>query len=126
MSDDKQTLKEPDAAQVAAASEHYSEQSFWNKVKRYAKVAGKEVIGKALQLYYALEEPETPAWARATIYGALGYFILPLDIIPDIAPVVGFTDDLGAIVMALAAVSSCINDEVRRKAADKLAEWFGN
>ena len=50
--------------------------------------AGKEVIEKALILYYCLQDDDTPAWAKTTIIGALGYFISPIDAIPDLVPVV--------------------------------------
>lgn len=103
----------------------YSDDNFWNKVVKFAKKAGKDVIEKALLLYYAAQSPETPVWAKTTIYGALGYFISPIDLIPDLMPVVGYTDDLAVLVAAIAAVSAYINDDVRKQAADKLTSWFG-
>jgi len=103
----------------------YSENSFWEKVKTFALVAGKEVIEKALQLYYTMQAPATPLWAKTVIIGALGYFISPVDAIPDIIPVVGYADDLGVLVAAIATVGTYITDDIKAKAADKLAEWFG-
>lgn len=103
----------------------YSESRFWDKVKQYAKVAGSEVIEKALWLFYAAQRPETPAWAKAVIYGALAYFILPTDAIPDLAPLVGYTDDLGALAAAIGMVSLYISDEVKEKASRKMLDWFG-
>lgn len=104
---------------------HYSEDSLWEKLKKFAVNAGGEVVEKALQLYYAAQEPETPAWAKTTIFGALGYFIMPLDVIPDVVPGVGFTDDLGILVAAIGAVSMYINDDVKKKAEHKMRDWFG-
>jgi len=104
---------------------HYSEDSFWEKLKNFAVKAGGEVVEKALQLYYAAQEPETPAWAKTAIYGALGYFILPLDVIPDVMPGIGFTDDLGILAAAIGAVSMYINDDVKKKAEQKMQDWFG-
>jgi uncharacterized membrane protein YkvA (DUF1232 family) len=106
-----------------AYDKDYSEASFWEKITNFAKKAGKELIEKALQLYYAAQHPETPTWAVATIYSALGYFISPIDVIPDVMPF-GFTDDLGVLVAAIAAVSAYITDEVKQQAANKLEEWF--
>ncbi len=103
----------------------YNEESFWDKLKRYARAAGLEVVEKALLLYYASQEENVPAWAKATIAGALGYFIVPLDAIPDLTPGVGYADDLGVLVLAIAAVSTYINDTVREKAARKVKDWFG-
>jgi uncharacterized membrane protein YkvA (DUF1232 family) len=102
----------------------YSENSFWEKLKQFALVAGKEVIEKALQLYYALQEPATPTWAKVVIIGALGYFISPLDAIPDFTPFIGYLDDLGVLVAACATVALHITDEIKSKAAAKMAEWF--
>lgn len=103
----------------------YSDQGFWDKVIQFAKAAGKEVVDKALQLYYTLQEPATPAWAKAIIIGALGYFISPIDAIPDITPIIGYADDLGVLAMAVAAVAMYITDEIKARAAAKLVEWFG-
>src|SRR5688572_14838093 len=82
-------------------SSEYSESSFWGKLRRQARPAGTRVVEHALQLFYAARHPDTPAWARAVVYGALGYFILPTDAIPDLIPAVGFSDDFGVLVMAL-------------------------
>ena len=105
--------------------EAFSENSFWDKLKHYAKSAGREVVEKALLLYYAMQEEKAPAWAKATIAGALGYFIVPLDAITDLTPAVGYADDLGVLVLAIAAVSAYINDNVREQAAKKMSDWFG-
>ncbi len=102
----------------------YSESGFWNKVKKYAKVAGKSVLEPALKMYHASRDSDTPIWAKTTIIGALGYFISPLDLIPDIAPVVGYSDDLGVLTAALAAVASHIKEEHTQKAKETLAQWF--
>ena len=104
----------------------YSEDSFWQKLSGYARSAGKEVIEKALLLYYAGQEEDAPAWAKATIVGSLGYFIAPLDAIVDLTPVVGYADDLGVLALALAAVATYVNDNVREKTAQKMLTWFGD
>ena len=104
----------------------YSEDAFWDKLKRYARSAGREIVEKVLLLYYAAQEEKAPAWAKATIAGALGYFIVPLDAVADLTPVVGYADDLGVLVLALAAVASYINDDVRERTAQKMRDWFGD
>jgi len=103
----------------------YSEESYWEKINGFAKGAGKEVVEKALQLYYSMQASNTPTWAKAVIIAALGYFISPLDAIPDIVPFVGFADDLGVLAAAIATVATYITDDVKAKAEAKLAEWFG-
>lgn len=111
-------------ADIEKFEDEYSEEGFWNKLANYAKMAGIEVIEKALLLYYAAQEEDAPAWAKATIVASLGYFIAPIDAIIDITPAVGYADDLGVLVLAIAAVSTYINDDVKAKTQEKLADWF--
>lgn len=106
-------------------SDYYSDAGFWDKLKRFSLAAGADVIEKALWLYYAAQRPETPAWAKAVIAGALGYFIFPLDAIPDVIPVIGYSDDLAAIAAAVATVSLYITDDVKQTARQKMHSWFG-
>jgi uncharacterized membrane protein YkvA (DUF1232 family) len=102
----------------------YSETGFWDKLVRFAKVAGSEVVERALQLFYAAQDPQTPAWAKGVIYAALGYFIFPVDAIPDGVPAVGFSDDLGVLVAALASVAMFITPAVKEQARTKVRDWF--
>ncbi len=104
----------------------FSAENFWAKVKSVAKKAGVKVVYVALILYYELTDPDIDAKEKAVIIGALGYFILPIDLIPDTIPVVGFTDDLAALVAAYKFVRHNITPEVEVKAKAKLAEWFGD
>ena len=103
----------------------YSDAGFWRKLLDFAKAAGREVVELALELYYALQSPATPAWAKAVILGALGYFISPVDLIPDFIPVVGYTDDLGVLAAAVGTVATYITPEHKAAAAAKVQEWFG-
>ncbi|AZN36206.1 YkvA family protein [Iodobacter ciconiae] len=102
----------------------YSDDNFWQKIKKFALKAGREVIEKALWLYYAAQRPETPAWAKTVIFGALAYFIMPLDAISDVIPVVGYSDDLGALAAAIGMVSMYITEEIKEQTAQKLQQWF--
>ncbi len=106
-------------------SKEFSEDSFWTKVKAFAIKAGKEVIEKAIILYYCLQDLDTPVWAKTTIIAALGYFISPIDAIPDFTPVIGFADDLGVLAAAMATVAMYIKEEHKEKAKAKLKIWFG-
>src|SRR4029078_8917159 len=106
-------------------SQQYSEKKFWDKLVLYAKSAGSEVVERALQLYYSAQEPDTPKWAKGVIIASLGYFISPLDAILDVTPVVGFSDDLGVLALALATVAMSITPAVRQQAGEKMRDWFG-
>ena len=66
--------------------DNYSQEDLWDKLRKMAKKAGKEVVLKVLQLYYVLMDKNTPTKYKALIIGALGYFILPIDLIPDLLP----------------------------------------
>ena len=102
----------------------YSEASFWGKIRQFAVTAGREVIEKALTLYYCLQDKDTPTRAKTVILGALAYFISPIDAIPDLTPLIGYSDDLGALAMALAVVASHLKKEHANLAAQKLTQWF--
>ncbi|MDF2669299.1 MAG: hypothetical protein K0R67_1605 [Paenibacillus sp.] len=104
---------------------HFSEDGFWSKLKKYAKDAGMKVVYSGLLLFYALESPKTPLKAKVQIYGALGYLILPVDLVPDFLPVVGYVDDLGALGLAIGAAALSIDHEVKQKAKDKMIDFFG-
>lgn len=106
-------------------SEAYNDGSFWQKVTSYALAAGREVIEKALTLYFCLQDSDTPLWAKSIIVGTLGYFIVPLDAIPDLTLLVGYGDDLGALALALAMVAAHIKSEHREMAQERLRLWFG-
>ena len=105
-------------------SNHYSEQNLWDKIKQFSKTAGEKVVYAVLLLFYLVTDKEVSLKSKATIIGALGYFIFPLDAIPDIMPAIGFTDDLGVLMFALSEVSSSITPEMKEKAKDQLKEWF--
>ncbi|GAB7055833.1 MULTISPECIES: YkvA family protein [Paenibacillus] len=104
---------------------HYSETGLWSKLGRYAKDAGMKVVYCGLLLFYALESPNIPLKTKVQIYGALGYFILPLDIVPDLLPVLGYVDDLGALMLAVGTVAMNIDEAVKLKAKNKLKDFFG-
>jgi uncharacterized membrane protein YkvA (DUF1232 family) len=107
------------------ADDQFSEPGFWQKLKGFATFAGKEVVEKALILFFAAQRPETPLWAKTVIYSALAYFVLPTDAIPDFIPFSGYADDLGTLVAALGAVTMCITPEVKESAKQTVKTWFG-
>ncbi len=120
-------LKEQDALEQMKKSEkYYSNEKFWDKLKKVAKKAGASVVYAVLLLYYTLQKPEVPKKTKAIIIGALGYFILPVDLLPDMMLGVGFTDDLGALGIALIQVAMYIDEDIKSKARTKLAVWFGD
>ena len=103
---------------------YFSDDQFWGKLKKLARKAGIKIVYAALLLYYVLRNPATPRADRTKILGALGYLILPADLIPDFLPVVGYTDDLAALMWALYSVAKNITPEVKIMARQKRGEWF--
>ena len=86
---------------------------------------GDSVLVPGLTLYYTLQDSQTPAWAKTTIVGTLAYLVFPADAVPDILPVVGYTDDLGAIAAASAAVAASITDEHKEQAKSQVVKLLG-
>ena len=93
------------------------------KIKKVLIKAGLELTYKVLQLWYVLQKPEVPYPIKATIVGALMYFILPVDSIPDFLPG-GFVDDMAAIAFALSMATFYVDEEVNEKARKKLIEFL--
>jgi len=102
----------------------YSEHSFIKKIGRFLGILSSEFLFKIITLWFTLRDKDTPTWAKSVILGALGYFIVPLDAIPDIMPLVGFSDDLTALVSASAMIFSYIKPEHKQKAKEKMRILF--
>ena len=104
---------------------HYDEDGFWKKVKRVAAQVGRKVLYPALQLYYVLQSKEVPVKTKTLIIGALGYLILPTDLVPDFIPALGFTDDLTALMVVLRAVNKYVTPEINRQAKEHTDKLLG-
>ena len=106
-------------------SKKYSSESFLKKVRNFGKSAGEDVVRKAGTLYYCLNDSDLPTEHKLTIIGALGYFITPVDAVPDLTPFIGYSDDLGALVLALTTVARSIKPEHKEKAENLVNRIFG-
>ena len=98
---------------------HYDEDSFWKKLKHLASNVGSKVLYPALQLYYLLQAKDVPVKAKTLIVGALGYLILPVDMVPDFIPALGFTDDLSALMVALRTLNKYLTPQINQKAKEQ-------
>lgn len=105
---------------------NFSESDLLHKLAKYGKAIGLELLYKIAQLWFVMQQPDVPAATKALIMGALGYLISPLDFIPDLTPVLGYSDDFVAITFALIRVQGYIDDDVRRQAREFLAKMFGD
>lgn len=108
-----------------SAPHWYSAPRLWRTLTKAALVAGRNTLLTALILFYCLQDRDTPAWAKGVIIGALGYLILPTDLVPDVLPGVGFGDDWGALVAALGTVAAYIKDEHKARAKAQLDRLLG-
>lgn len=87
------------------------------------KVASKVPFSEdILSAWFCARDPQTPARVRYVLMAALGYFVLPIDAIPDFLPLIGFTDDAAMIAAAIATVAGSILPEHRAKAR----QWLAN
>ena len=105
---------------------YYSDNRFWKKVERVAKKVGATVLLPVFTLYYMLQDDKVSLQHKAYIVGALGYFILPIDLIPDgILPVIGFTDDIAVMTLVLKLVKDSITPEIKARANARVSEIIG-
>ena len=116
----------PVPADLNKYEKDFSFEGLMAKIKETAKKAGLKAIYMALLLYYALESPTISTLDKAIIYGALGYFICPIDVVPDILPFIGLADDIAVLAWAFSRVKHNVTDLTREKAKTKLKIWFGN
>lgn len=109
---------EMDALRNAARNEETVRVKFWHALKRIGRnVPFSEDLVAA---FYAATDPRTEFRVRAMLFGALAYFILPFDVLPDFLPLAGFTDDAAVLALTLRALVGAIRPEHRDKARDIL------
>ncbi len=93
---------------------------FWDKFRAFAsKLPFAEEVVAA---YYCALDSRTPLKVKATLFGALAYFILPFDFVPDVLLIVGMGDDIAVLWAAITMVRGAITDEHRQQAREALAE----
>ena len=88
--------------------------------------AGRAIAQPALEALEMILDPSTPPQARLTMLAALTYLLMPLDLIPDLIPVAGFSDDLVALTAVISLWSNHITPQIRNRARTKLDKWFPN
>ena len=96
---------------------------FWGKFKRV--VVRLPFAEDLLAAYYCAFDKQTPRHVQATLLGAIAYFILPFDFIPDMMPILGFTDDAAVLATAIRLVAGHITPEHRAAARAMLKRGAG-
>jgi len=89
-------------------------EGLWTKLRR--AIGSIDFAREAVAAWYCARDPATPARVKAILIGALAYFILPTDVIPDVLIGLGFTDDAAVFWAAWQAVSSHITEDHRQQA----------
>ena len=111
----------PDLSQY---KEKFTKNGFIEKIHRIAKRAGAKLVYAALVLYYLIESDKVSLKDKAMIIGALGYLISPFDLVPVAIPIAGLGDDLSILIVVLNKVWGDVDEEIKKKAHDKLSQWF--
>jgi uncharacterized membrane protein YkvA (DUF1232 family) len=93
--------------------------AFWLKLRRFA--AALPFVEDLLAAYYCALDRETPRHVQAALLGAIGYFVLPFDAIPDMVPLLGFTDDAAALAAVIRLVAVHITPEHRAAAKQAIS-----
>ena len=96
---------------------------FWIKLKQVA--AKLPFTEDLLAAYYCAFDRQTPRHVQAALLGAIAYFILPFDFIPDMLPVLGFTDDAAVLATAIRTVAAHITPDHRDAARAALKRLRG-
>lgn len=102
---------------VVKVNEQRVARGFWPKIRKAATKI--PFAADALSVWYCARDPETPTRAKAMMLAGLAYFVMPVDALPDVLAVVGYTDDAAVFAAMLALVGS--NLKSRHKDAAKAA-----
>ncbi len=95
------------------------EKTFWSKMRHSAKRVGEELAVMCIKSWLAVVDSNTSVRHKAVLGGALAYFVLPTDMVPDVMAGVGFTDDMAALTLAANSVGSAITEDHEEQARDK-------
>lgn len=120
--DEKQSIEQ----MIEGKEQHYSDKGFFKTLKKYGTKLGFKGLHTAATLYTSLKSPNMSKANKMIIVGALGYFIFPFDVIADILPLVGLSDDLIVLTTALTKVFMSIDDDMKNDAHVLLKKIFGD
>jgi uncharacterized membrane protein YkvA (DUF1232 family) len=99
-------------------------EGFWRKLRKLRRHAHRiPFIDELLAAYYCAIDPATPLQAKAVLFGALAYFVLPVDLIPDFIPGIGYTDDAAVLAAAVRAAFVHVKDSHRDRARSAIAKF---
>ncbi len=97
-----------------------NESEIGSSMKKIARAAGSKIMYPAFALWYIMKDHRTPPWAKSIVVAALVYLVSPMDAIPDITPIIGYSDDLGVLLGALKTLDEFYSASVQKKAESKV------
>lgn len=101
-------------------------EQLWNSIQKYAETAGREATRIVLESYYVVRSPHTPVTDKAIIIAALGYQLLPEDLMSrDKFGLLGFLDNGAALALAYNRVQARLTPEISNQVSAILGQWFG-
>ncbi len=103
---------------------HYSDSEFWSTVASIFKKVGVKSLCQILALYHLIKSDNIGLGNKALIVAALGYLIFPIDAIPDVVPVVGYSDDLAAIATLILKLNNYIDDDIIEAVYESINSYF--
>lgn len=104
--------------------DYFNLHDIFEKILEAAKKVGTDFIYRVLVIYYTLKSGVLPSQAVILVTAALGYFLMPLDIIPDFMGAIGFSDDALALSLAMNEIKNHITQETKAQADAKLLSLF--
>ena len=107
-------------------AKHYSESDLFKKVKKASGSLGSHLLYYVLMLYFLIADKTIPIKVRLAFVAALGYFILPADLITDFLPVIGYTDDMALLTFVIGNATNYITPEIKEKAKTMRAAIIGD
>lgn len=116
-----------DFSEAEKRKEDYSEDKLFKKFDKLSKIlkkSGAKILYPAILLYLVLMESKTPLQVKIMITGSLGYFISPVDCIPDVIVGLGLTDDFSALCMALSNAKIYMTDSIKNDAKKIITKWI--
>jgi len=114
------TKAEMDAMRTATRDEEGLKRRFWDKFRR---VAGRIPFAEDLvAAFYCATDPKTPSRVKLILLGAIAYFVMPLDAVSDLLPLLGFADDAAVLAAAITQVAGSITEEHRCRAHETLGK----
>lgn len=118
-------LTTPSDELLKSKEKDYSESAFWSKLRKVGSRIGANAMYYALALFYIMTSGKVSLKEKAYIAGALGYLIVPIDLIPDAIPMLGFADDISALITVYNKMKNNLTPEIKQQVLNKIIEKFG-